>query len=379
MRKGAHHDQPRDRNVIDNLSQADRVLVQARVLPDGPLTDEQVGQVRSDISRYMAERGIFAAQVARETGIDAKAVSRFCNGSYDGDAEALARQLNDWSEQHERRRRVELPVDFVPTQLAQDIRAVVYAAMETGSMLAVVAPSGSGKTMIMELLAEELRGPYIYCDEDFTPRTFLVELARAVGAPMKGSRSAAQLKQSIVAKLKGTRRHVFLDEAHRLRPQVIGRIRSLHDLTGTSVVMAGTHEIFDRIDDRAMGRGQMSGRCLRYNALEHTFNAEDPTGARAGRPLFSKAEIRQFFDKMAVRIDPEAFDMLWAIACLPDQSCLRTVRRVVQIITRKFGAEVVTRQDVLDALPLLLGELGHQVARAADIFATATRGQVKAA
>ncbi|MEX0887671.1 MAG: hypothetical protein WD009_14660 [Phycisphaeraceae bacterium] len=109
------------------------------------------------------------------------------------------------------------------------------------------------------------------------------------------------------------------------------------------------------------------------------MNAEDPTGARAGRQLFSKQEVRQFFQQMAVRIDPEAFELLWAIACLPDQSCLRTVRRTVQLIVKKFGVETISRQDVLDALPLLLGDMGHQLVRSADHYVESTSGQVQAA
>ncbi len=89
-------------------------------------------------------------------------------------------------------------------------------------------------------------------------------------------RAAGDIKRKIVEKLKGTNRPVFLDEAHLLPPSCFGRIRSLHDQTGVPIIMAGTHEILRRINDRSNGKGQFASRCYQFNAMDMVVNASEP-------------------------------------------------------------------------------------------------------
>ncbi|MEX0887670.1 MAG: ATP-binding protein [Phycisphaeraceae bacterium] len=98
-----------------------------------------------------------------------------------------------------------------------------------------------------------------------TARPFAWLNARAVSAS-SSSRARCTVIRSLAAICAWSNRPLLLDEAHRLPPAAMGRLRSVHNQAGVSVIMFGTHEILDRIDDRANGRGQMSGRCLRYNA-----------------------------------------------------------------------------------------------------------------
>ena len=132
----------------------------------------------------------------------------------------------------------------------------------------------------------------------------------------------------MVEKLHGTSRPLFLDEAHRLPVGVLSRVRAIHDMAGgLPVILAGTHQIVEQVTaDRVDGRGQLASRCLVYNALEHVMNAEGPGGgSQAGRVLFSKQEIEAYLEGMNVKFDTGGFTLLWAVACLPNHGCLRTV------------------------------------------------------
>lgn len=363
----------RQEQAIDHFVNDSRVLIQGRRLPaDRKLTPAEIEQVRQDFLGYSHRHDGVKDLVSRQVGMVPAVVTRWTSGLEIRDPESVARAINDWMERDARARRAAIPDNYIRTRIAENIRAIVYTAHSTGAMAAIVVPSGAGKTMVLEILAQEMAGLVIYCDEDLTPRAFMEALAQALLIPSGGS--VLDLKQRIVGKLRGTGRPIFLDEAHRLRPTVYPRIRSIYDLTGCSIIMAGTHEILEHICDEAGGRGQMSSRCVRYNALETIYNAEGqgPNGGAAlGKPLFSRQEIEAIFGQMQVRLDRDGLELLWALACLPGHGCLRTARRVVQLVRQKFQDGPITREQLLWALPLLFGQQGRFLSRLADQHAQA--------
>ncbi len=352
---------------IDTVSKDARVLIQARMLPVGKaLTTEQIDQVRRDYLNYTKKTGVFVNQVAKEVGYSASVISQWGNGNYDkGNAEAVARKINDWMERDARRRRSAMPVDYVPTEVAENMRGIAIQAAAEPAMAAIVVPAGAGKTMVMKVLTEELSGGYVYCDETLTPKEFLQETARAVGL-RPSSRTMAQIKREVIDKLKGTNRPLLLDEAHRLKPQVFPMLRTIHDLADIAIVMAGTTEILDRINDQANARGQLASRCLRYNALTHAFDIDDPRDQQNRRPLFSREEIEALFAKSRVRFQPDAFQLVWSIACLPGHGCLRTALRIVRRARDAYGNKTLSRKMLLAVLPMTFGEQGIHLRTQAD-------------
>jgi len=373
--------------LVDQIGQGDRVLKQARLLPSGPLTDDDIAGVRSDYRAYTSKHGQFDRQVADEIGVDKDALTAWrkgaTTGAGGGEVEKLTRAANDWMERDARRREVKVASDYVPTRVAEEISAIVNVACAAGCMAAIVAPSGIGKTMLLQVLADRTRGRYLYADETATPRQFLANVAQAVEARGVTQAPQGRLMRAVVDKLKGTNRPLFIDEAHRLPPDVLPRIRSIHDQAGVPIVMAGTHEILHRINDRSEGRGQFASRCIQYNVMEHIIDAEGPTGpgpggepgggpgtpgAAIGRPLFSKQEIEQFLNGLRVRFDTEALDLLWSLACLPNHGCLRLLQRIVSLLRpnrRQRETEPLTRREILTSLALLFGAQGKYLGQIA--------------
>jgi DNA transposition AAA+ family ATPase len=354
--------------IIEGLAQAARVLQVARRLPMGQLTEEQISGVRADWMSYSRVHGLFDAQVARELGVSGSVLSQFRNGSYRGDMDRIARKLNDWMEHHARKQRASLPREYCHTWVAEMISTIVEHACVAGSMAAIVAPSGAGKTMVLKVLCEKWRGRYIYCSEDLSPRSFLAAVAKAVDVGCGGVK--ADLLERIIEKLRGTARPLFLDEAHQLPKESLSRLRALHDCAETPIIMAGTHEVLTRINDRTDGRGQFASRCVQFNVLEHVLNAEHPRGgSKLGRPLFTVDEVKGFLETLKVRLDRGALDLAWAVACLPNHGCLRTLRRIVMLLRRDVESrnEPIARGELLQALELCFGQLGASIGRLADV------------
>jgi DNA transposition AAA+ family ATPase len=359
------NDSPRN---IDALNQQSRILIQARMLPmDTTLTEDQVSNVRADYIRYSREHDIRDAKAARQIGMSAATISQFRNKCYLGDNDSLARKLNDWMEQDARRRARRLPREYVDTTICQDIAMIVDITCADNMMAAIVAPAGSGKTMMIDMLAERFMGRAIYCHADLHGRSFLKAVAQAVGATCR-SGSAAEIMENIVARLRGTNRPLFLDEAHTLRPDVFSRIRTIHDRTGCPIIMVGAKAILTRIDDRRDGAGQLSRRCRQYDALDQVLNVEDPDSGKLGRPLFSREEIRQFLNKLNVKFDQGGFQLAWALSCLVNHGTLGLVRSIVTTLRpdEASRADAITREEIIDLLGLLYGGRGLGVVALAD-------------
>jgi DNA transposition AAA+ family ATPase len=369
------------REAMDRLNESNRVQLEARMLPR-KLTAEQVDGVRERLAAYMESQGATVTRIARESGYSASVVSQWLSGHYAGNVEKVAAALNDWMERDARRDRSRQPKDYVKTQVAEDIRTLAYLADKRLCMAAVVVPAGAGKTYVLKALTDELRGVYLYC-KPATAREFLLSLALALGWKKGDHATRATLSRWIVETLSGTRRVIFLDEAHQLG-KTVGVVRSIHDEAGVPIVMAGTADILDQINDRRDGRGQFSSRTMRYNALDLIRNAEDPRGGgrsgAGGRDLFSVEEVKAFFDSRKIRLAKDALMLLWAIACLPNYGCLRLVERTVEMVfDMDPDSELVKRDDVLLALRTMLGAEAGYLERVADRMAEEDADAVAAA
>jgi hypothetical protein len=160
----------------------------------------------------------------------------------------------------------------------------------------------------------------------------------------------------IVEKLQGTKRIIFLDEAHQLH-RAISAVRSVHDQAGVPIVMAGTADILTMVDDRTDGRGQFSSRCIRFNVCEEVRNAQDPKGGVSGaRDLFTIEEIKAFFAMKKMRLTTDGLRLMWLLACLPNHGTLRLIESLAEIASDlNPDIEVLDRPQVVEALEMFRG------------------------
>ncbi|MEA2708001.1 MAG: hypothetical protein QOF78_602 [Phycisphaerales bacterium] len=350
-----HVADPATREALDRLNESNRVLLESRMTDSSkPLTKAKIEEIRARFNAYVTERGVRLTTVAKETDYSTAVVSTWASDRYKGNVDKVSRAINDWLDRHEKRIVAQRPRDYVKTWVAEDMRSIVHLADKRGMMAAIVVPAGAGKTYVMKALADELRGLYVYCHDRMSPRDLLRTIASGLGR--RGNYgTSAEMHAWIVDAMRGTRRVIFLDEAHRLR-KALGFVRSLHDEAGVPIIMAGTVEILEAINDRTDGRGQFSSRTIRYNALDQARNAEDPEGNAAGKDLFTIEEIKRFFDMKKIKLDRDALRFLWLLACLPNFGCLRLIEHVTETVFDFFpDVEVVEREQVVTALKMLYG------------------------
>ncbi|MEM6503927.1 MAG: ATP-binding protein [Planctomycetota bacterium] len=351
----------------------DRIVRYGTILPtEGTLMDEHHESVRKNFQQFTYKYDITDKEAAKGIGYAPSTLSSWRNGKYGGqhggDLDKLTRQVNKWMEREARKRDVRLELPYMPTDIAEDMRAVVHTACEHVRMAAIVAPAGCGKSMVAKVLAEDLNGFYMYADEDVTVKSFLERLVKLTGAQVDGG-TIDSLKSAVINKLLRSGRPIIIDEAHLLRPAVFSRLRSIYDQAEVPIVMFGAYEILARVDDRSTGRGQMARRTIQWNALEVFANVEDPSGGdQIGKPLYKVEQVKALFAHMPVKLTKSGLEMLWAIACLPNRGCLDTAKLVLDIAYRHFGDKKQIGLDEIEAIldGLFRTRAGIVIARAKE-------------
>ncbi len=154
---------------------------------------------------------------------------------------------------------------------------------------ALIAPAGTGKTSLLRSLLNRLSGTRYRCSyikvTDLAKRDFCREIAVAVGADSVGTYPALvrRLQDRFVNTLdmNGIRTVIILDEAHDIRPDVLGVIRILTNFNMDnrlviSVIMAGQPSLT---------------KLLNMSKLEDTSHR---LAHRANLRLLSRAELSKY-------------------------------------------------------------------------------------
>lgn len=380
--------------ATDRLAGQDRILdTDVIMLPlDEKLTDEHIEAVRQAVHAFITDDAgvqmVTNKEIANEIGFSPAVISEFLKAKYKGDNARLARQMNLWVDRHRKRQRAQGNRGYITTWACERMAAYVRLADRRQKMVAVVAPSGAGKDMAIEVLADELNGAVIYCDTRTTATRLVHKIAESIG--VKVINDTAQLERRIIKRLKDRSMVLMVNEAQTLagRGKVgaacAGLLRSIYDQTGVPIVLFGSAEIFAFIDDRdpASGGGQLFRRCLKVNLMNLARQEEDPDRpGQLGRPLFSRDEVRRFLAMKQVKLaDSDAFDLLYQIANLTEHGTLGLCSDVVEAIADLWPGEAITCEQIYTALSVQLDaeldivQAKIEAAQAADKPARAKAG-----
>ncbi|MGD0464656.1 MAG: AAA family ATPase [Tepidisphaeraceae bacterium] len=333
---------PQDREAMYRLVQNDRN--EARMPSSSIDLPELTRRFRDRLTRHHVRM----TEACRQIGYSKAVLSEFLNQKYKGDIEKVAAAIARWLAREAMRDEGKRPKGYVEMRISEETRSIVHLAYRHGAMAAIVAPSGCGKTFLAKVLAAELNGVYIAVNHTFTPLQFLMALAIELGWPETKRGTKAELHRWIVTALKGTNRPVFIDEAHILG-KAINFVRGIHDEAEVTIILIGTAEILESIDDRGHGAGQFSSRTITYNAVEKSRGMSDPRdGAQAAAQcLFSIEEIKAFFAAREIRLDKESLKLAWQLVNLPGFGSLRLIERAAAVVFDIAPDTTVIQRDQL--------------------------------
>lgn len=340
--------------------------MQARMLPtDRTLSTAEIDDVREAVRDFIfdgAKRRISNSTIAKATGYTASVISQFLNGSYPGNNDEVARKLNNWLE---RRCQVEDSSKeeiFIRTHVVELISGTIAMAYRLRRMAAIVSPSGSGKDKVIKELTKKYNTILLYAERRSTTPTSLVRtIGDALGLRLRTVQMGDAMPRVCDA-LRGRDRVIIINEAQQLRPECASVIRAIYDQSDTPIILIGSMEILNFIDDRDSGGGQFSRRCIRLNILERLavepFKGPGGKQLEGGRPLFTADEVQKFLEARQIRLTPEAFSLAVILANLIEHGTFGLMCDVIEDAFETYvtGAKGLTRNHLLSAMTLRLGE-----------------------
>jgi len=355
------------KHLIDN----DTILIEGIMLPpakDGPLTADKVNEVIDAYSAFRKRYGITHDEVARGCGYSSDStISEWAARKSRGDISTITRRVNSYMERHARQQAARRPSQFITTQAAEMMGTMIRLADKLCCMLAIVGASGIGKTRVLRHFCDETNGVFVTVLEGMRPRYHYRAIAEALGIH-RDKASAMELLNLIIDKLVGSKRILFVDEAHLLQ-QHVGCLRPIFDIARIPIVMAGAGEILAQIDaDRNSGNGQLSSRCMRCDLTRLAMReGSGKSGRRAAEVLFTQEEIAKFFAMKQMRITRAGLQLMFKLANLPHRGHLRLVENLADTIFNSNPAlSAITEREVIGALSLMAGDLADALLRDAD-------------
>lgn len=334
---------------------------------DQPLTQEITDTIVLRFKELLVRIKKSEAWASRSLDIKPSTLSQVLSGKYDGDAESRLRQIDKWTEGQISQEQSPRPNGFAKTQVALAIIGVAKNTKNTGRIGVVYGSSGLGKTMALQFVASEIPGT-IYVRVTTAgagPFAMWGALAKALRIPTEG-RTAFQMQQAVVELLDGSDRMLLVDEVHKLckkhKDHGLHALRDLHDLTGIPMVLCGTVDIKNYIDNAnnpAEAVEQIIGRVNWWLDLTYAAN----TDGGPGLPTID--DIRKVLTANQMRVTPEGERYLLEVASRLRGGGYRQAVALAQMTIQKHGgAKPVTYQQLLD---MQEERLGKRAAKALEV------------
>ncbi|MCC6910010.1 MAG: AAA family ATPase [Phycisphaerales bacterium] len=344
-------DHPRD-NFIERLSDGARIKGRyARMLPDNrPPTDDEIARAVNAITAWMQSKRLSNKDVARQLGegFAASTISQVINNKYNGDRAGKLRRILDHMQRQLEADELPGKAGVVQTTAVRRMVRAIESVHRAGAIGVIAAPAGFGKSTVLEYVAAKTQGSVLIrvVQSNTTPVGLIKAICHAINVPYRRSTEALL---SSLDYLRGTRRLLLIDEAHRLRPQALEVVRDFRD-AGTSVVLAGAPELINLINDTGAG-SQFYSRCAAVLNLNDFIQPGDGTGANL-TPMITVEDVMMICAGDELRFTGEARELLFRIANAPGLGSLRTCQMLVQMIAQIPAArtKAITEADLWAAL-----------------------------
>lgn len=204
--------------------------------------------LRAVVRERMDKKEISGAALAREIGVSGAVVSGYLNGKYRGDNNAVAAALTTWLESSLAGDSLPESPSYIETPTAERIAAVLTYAQVTGRICLVYGHSGVGKTEAIKEFARTGNNVWRITASKARSNELetMYEIALAAGIKDAPYRRGA-LSRELRRHLSGTGGLIIVDEADWLSYEAIEELRILQEDCGIGLVMAGNHQVYDRL------------------------------------------------------------------------------------------------------------------------------------
>ena len=256
-----------------------------------PQTEKR--DLRAAFQVELEQSGLSPARAADQIGRHASSITRWLNGTYTGDNEAVAADVERWLETRADAAKHSLDgagLDrHAETTASRQITSALAYAHAAGDIVAIIGKPGRGKTWASEhYCAGRTNAFYLSVSSAvFSLPGLLSSVGEAIGAG-RHHRSALEAERTIIDRLHDRQALIVVDEAHHLRDKLLDELRIIRDRAGCGLAL-----VADETIRMALARcQQVDGRIgLKIDlATQPTADVEDIAAGILGRQP-TKAEL----------------------------------------------------------------------------------------
>lgn len=274
-------------------------------------------EIRSNVRAVIENERMTQADAARESGVAYSTFSAFLNGTYTGNNDKPAGDIQIWlsSRQEKKRTARSMPKapDFQVTPSAENFINAMRFAQAMPDIAVIAGGAGIGKTSCAEYYAATNSNVWLVTMEPNTStvNTMLAEICETMGVIEK---SPTKLSGAIRRKVQGTSGLIIIDEAQHLSPQALDQLRSIYDRAGIGIALLGNETVYSRLE----GEGRRSTFAQLFSRI----------GMRVTQPRARAADVCALLKAWGIT-EREDLKYLKAIAQKP--GALRVLTKVLQL------------------------------------------------
>lgn len=339
--------------VVDQLAKDSRAQ-EARMLPvSGSLTPDQLDFVRKRISERCDDKSLSYEQIDKKVGCARKAVRRFMDGNYEHSDSTFARKLDRWLKGTEPGHGG-MPTEYVSTIVAEKMIGLIKQVFLRKSMGVIVGPSGTSKSTVLKAVQTGFISNSVHIELNSTDSKLTPLLRRiSIDLGLHERYNSQRLMFNINRALKGTDRLLMIDEAHYLDKRSVNALRDIHKATRCPIMLVGTQDLLETIDDFNEFHGQMK------SLISMTYNITREIQQK-GTPLYSVDEIIAYAKAMNLRLDISGADFVANLASTMGWGGLRSAAYLMLNASHLARGKVITAKMLNSALREMSGYDGFQ-------------------
>lgn len=238
------------------------------------------------IKQHIAESGISQAKIAKESGVNAGALSAYLNGNYGGDIANLEAKLTAYFNKKEVQARefVEAPA-FIETATARQIFKTLEFAQIANCMATVYGMSGVGKTKAIQEFKKGRANVWLVTASPSRSSLseILYEIALELGIS-DAPRRKGTLSRLIAHKIKGTEGLLIVDEADHLPYEALEELRIIQEEANIGLVLVGNDKVYTRMKGGISPHHEYArlwSRVAKNTSIQKTKQADTKAVAKA--------------------------------------------------------------------------------------------------
>lgn len=214
---------------------------------------EDMEQMRESVRSIMEAEGKNQADIARETGVKYGTFTGWLAGTYQGNNDRVAGEVQIWLSAREDKKRHSARVPRVPgfqrTESAESFLDCLSFAQIMPEISVIAGGAGIGKTSAITYYGQHNPNVWIATMDPSTAsiHAMLSELCDVMDIPEK---SPTKLARAISRKVEGSGGLIIVDEAQHLDAKALDQLRSIYDRANGSVGIAlvGNESVYSRLD-----------------------------------------------------------------------------------------------------------------------------------